>query len=111
MEKYVWLARLMAPWQMADDSEEREGENAFNTYIDEIFPVNVKRTRSAVIRRQFAKRIVDYLKGRQEDDKGFRHFVKKSGFKLLDLPAVGVRDALVVRIKQEKQVNVRKRFC
>ena len=32
-------------------------------------------------------------------------FCKKSGFKLLDLPAVGVRDALVVAVKETKVVS------
>ena len=31
--------------------------------------------------------------------------MKKSGFQLLDLPSVGVRDALVVKVKQDKQVS------
>ena len=40
----------------------------------------------------------------QDCDKAFRHFVKKSRFQLLDLPAAGVRDVLVVLVREEKQV-------
>ena len=81
-------------------------ETIFQFCMDENFPKDGKRTKSAVIRSLFARRIVDHLKGRCDDDKGFCYFVKKSSFELLDLPAVGIRDALVVRLKQEKKVCV-----
>ncbi len=82
-------------------------ETVFQTYLDETFPSDGKRTRSAIVRESFARKIVNYLKGEQQDaDKGFRHFVKKSGFELLDLPSVGIRDALVIRVKEEKKVRV-----
>ena len=59
----------------------------FQDYIDESFPVGAKRTRSVIICRNYAERIVSFLKdGRDEMDKNFRHMVKKSGFQLLDLP-------------------------
>ena len=66
--------------------------------------LDTKRTRSAVIRKKLAQKIINYLKGTDIGDKAFRHFVKNSGFKLLDLPSLGIRDALVVKLKQAKQV-------
>ena len=56
-------------------------------------------------------KIVSYLKGdevsnrKSKEEKHFRHYVKKTGFKLLDFPAVGLRDALVVPVKEEKVVS------
>ena len=91
---------------MADKTErhdELDSEAVFKTYLEATFPLDAKRTRSAIIRRPLAQRIINRLKGEQED-KLFRHYVKKSGFKLLDLPAVGVRDALVIELKGEKKV-------
>ena len=81
-------------------------ETIFQTYLNENFPKDGKCTRSAVIRSSLAGRIIDHLKDKCIDDKGFRYFVKKSSFELLDLPAVGLRDTLVVRLKQEKKVCV-----
>lgn len=77
----------------------------FQSYLDSTFPPGSKRTRSAVIRRQLEDKIVRCLKNPDEvTDKNFRHFVKKSSFQLLDLPSLGVRDALVVKVKAEKEV-------
>ena len=84
---------------------ENDSESAFQAYLMATFPPDAKRTRSAVIRRSLAQKIVNYLKGTEEYDKIFRHFVKKSRLQLLDLPSVGIRDALVVKLKQEKQVR------
>ena len=52
-------------------------------------------------------RIISYLKGNSDDDKHFRHLVKRSGFRLLDFPEAGIRDALVVAVKEEKEIG----FC
>ena len=52
------------------------------------------------------ERIVRHLKGTPDDCKLFRHFVKKTQFKLLDLPAAGLRDVLVVAVKEDKRVSV-----
>ena len=81
-------------------SEKPKHESAIKAYLD------TKRTRSAVIRKKLAQKIINYLKGTDIGDKAFRHFVKNSGFKLLDLPSLGIRDALVVKLKQAKQVCV-----
>ena len=79
---------------------------AFSEYIDDSFPIGAKRTRSALVRQSYADRIVRFLKdGSNEYDKSFRHLLKKSGFQLLDLPEAGLRDVLVVKTSEEKQVS------
>ena len=56
----------------------------FQDYIDESFSVGAKRTRSAIICRNYAERIVSFLKdGRDEMNKDFRHMVKKADFSCL----------------------------
>ena len=83
-----------------------ESKALFRSYLGSTFPPEAKRTRSAIIRRQLEDKIARYLKNPHgASNKNFRHFVKKSGFQLLDLPAVGVRDALVVKVKAEKEVS------
>ena len=68
-------------------------EQAFQEYLDEEFPVGAKRTRSAIIRRNYADRIVQFLKDTSgESDKIFRHLVKRNGFQLMDLPEAGLRE-------------------
>ena len=90
----------------------KDSESAFRQYLENAFPIDGKRTRSAVIRQALAEKIASYLKGSaQNSDKIFRHFVKKSGFELLDLPSVGIRDALVVRVKEEHKVKCGDRAC
>ena len=89
--------------------EDLDCETIFQFCMDENFPKDGKRTKSAVIRSLFARRIVDHLKGRCDDDKGFCYFVKKSSFELLDLPAVGIRDPLVVRRRRRRYVYQRAR--
>ena len=85
-----------------------DSETAFQAYVDNAFPLDGKRTRSGVIREPLAQKVVDYLKGAaRETDKAFRHFVKKSGFELLDLPSVGIRDVLVVQVNEEKKVSIK----
>ena len=49
----------------------------FGEYVDSLFPIGGNRSRSAVIRQDFAKRIVNHLKGKQDPD-----LVKKGGFVL-----------------------------
>ena len=117
--KYTWVglaysrkrssthgrARFKQRWQ-SKKSSIMEAATAFKDYVDESFPVEAKRTRSAIIRRSYADRIVSFLKdGTNESDKNFRHLVKRSGFQLLDLPEAGLRDVLVVKVSEEKQVS------
>ena len=78
---------------------------AFEEYIYSAFPEDKKRNRSAIISRSLEQRIIRHLKGSNDEGKLFRHYVKKTGFSLLNLPAAGVRDELVVAIKEEKQVS------
>ena len=62
-----------------------------------------KRTRSAVIHQEFGERIISLLKNPLRiEDRNFRHLVKRSGFQLLDLPEAGIRDTLVVQVKENK---------
>ena len=82
---------------------EADEKKEFNDYLSCTFPEELKRTRSAVIHRSLAQRIINYLKGNLEEDKAFRHFVKKTGFSLLNLPAAGVLDVLVVAIKKKSK--------
>ena len=77
---------------------DRDEKRAFDDYLSQTFPEDKKRTRSAVIHRSLAHRIID-------EDKAFRHYVKKTGFSLLNLPTAGVHDVLVVAIKEEKQIS------
>ena len=50
------------------------------------------------------QRIVNHLKGSQYADGAFRHFVKKSGFALMGLPVAGIKDVLVICVKEKEQV-------
>ena len=61
------------------DASRADEQTAFEDYILHAFPEEKKRTRSAVIHRNFAQRIINHLKGNPEedDDKAFRHYVKK----------------------------------
>ena len=74
-------------------------------YSRRTFPQDAPRSRSAVISEAYGKRIISYLKGNSEDDKHFRHLVKRSGFRLLDFPEAGIRDALVVAVREDKEVG------
>jgi len=81
-------------------------KKAFEEYVSASFPEDKKRNRSALVHRKLRDRIVSFLKGSfaEEADKAFRHYVKKKGFKLIDFPEAGIRDALVVPIEENKQV-------
>jgi hypothetical protein len=50
---------------MAEKSKKCE----FKGLMDDSFPVDGIRTRSAVIRKAFVDKIIHYLKGMQSDDK------------------------------------------
>ena len=82
-------------------------EQAFKEYLDDEYPIGAKRTRSAIICRNYADRIVQFLKNTSgESDKIFRHLVKRNGFQLLDLPEAGLRDVLVVKIKEKSSQDL-----
>ena len=81
----------------------------FLEYLCINFPADAKRTRSALIHQSFGDKIVGLLSGRRDHDhrgetnsKHFRYFVKKNGFRLLDLPVAGIINALVVPVKDAK---------
>ena len=74
---------------------------AFEEYLFAAFPKDAKRTRSAVIHQQFGERITHFLKNLYR--LRIETFVI-CGFQLLDLPEAGIRDALVVQVKGEKEV-------
>ncbi len=103
------LSRLHArtcSYKMQIALERREEmEIEFNQYLADTFPEGSKRTRSALIRSNLADRIVKQLKTSADQDKNFRHFVKKSKFNLLDLPEAGLRDVLVAEVKETKQAR------
>lgn len=65
--------------------------SAFQEYLLNLFPENSKRTRSALISKNYSERIVNYLKGGAEEDRNFKHRVKSNKFELLDLPEAGLR--------------------
>ena len=65
--------------------------DAFEEYLFAAFPKDAKRT-------HFLKNPLSI------EDRNFRHLIKRSGFQLLDLPEAGIRDALVVQVKEEKEV-------
>eukprot|EP00731_Ephydatia_muelleri_P018625 Em0011g665a len=78
--------------------------DAFVVFLVAAFPKDAKRTRSAVIHQQFGERIISCLKNPLcIEDRNYRHLIKRSGFQLLDLPEAGIRDALVVQVKGEKE--------
>ena len=79
----------------------------FQKYIGSTFSVDGKRNRSAVNHHAFSQHIIARLKGAAgaEEGKAFRHFVKKSGFKQLDVPSARLRNILVVPVKEEEQVS------
>ncbi|KAL5486382.1 hypothetical protein EMCRGX_G018851 [Ephydatia muelleri] len=80
--------------------------DAFVEFLVAAFPKDAKRTRSAVIHQQFGERIISCLKNPLcIEDRNFRHLIKRSGFQLLDLLEAGIRDALVVQVKGEKEVQ------
>ena len=92
---------------MEDDGENDDTRKAFEDYIASAFPEEKKRNRSVVICRNLEQRIIRHLKGSNKEDKVFRHYVKKTGFSLLNLPTAGAQDELVVVIKKGKQVSTR----
>ena len=47
----------------------------------------------------------NHRKGTPDADGAFRHFVKKSGFALVDLQSVGIRDVLIVSVKEKNQIR------
>ena len=78
--------------------------DAFEEHLFAAFPKDAKRTRSAVHCNSPTVRRTDHPLPLSIEDRNFRHLIKRSGFQLLDLPEAGIRDALVVQVKREKEV-------
>ena len=51
------------------------------------------------------ERVVSYLKGKIDGDKKFRFYVKKKGFKLMDIPELSLHDVLVIPVKETQKVR------
>ena len=77
----------------------------FQSYLEKTYPESITRSCSGVIRRSFLNRIVLHLKGTMDEDRKFRWYVKKNGFKLMDVPELSLRDVLVVPVKEGKEVS------
>ena len=83
--------------------------DAFEEHLFDAFPkdanIREQEVPYIVIYQQFGERIIHFLKNPLSiEDRNFRHLIKRSGFQLLDLPEAGIRDALVVQVKREKEV-------
>ena len=78
----------------------------FQKYLEKTYPESTSRSSSGVIRRSFLNRIVLHLKGKADEDKKFRWYVKKNVFKLMDVPELSLRDVLVVPVKEGKEVRL-----
>ena len=57
--------------------ESDDERKAFEDYIAITFPEDKKRNRSTVIHGSLEQRITRYLKGNNDEDKLFCHYVKK----------------------------------
>ena len=77
----------------------------FRVYLEKTYPDSISRSCSGVIRKSFFNRIVLHLKGKVDEDKKFRWYVKKNGFKLMDVPELSLCDVLVVLMKEGKEVR------
>ena len=51
------------------------------------------------------ERIVSHLKNSSDRDKKFRFYVRKNGFKLMDIPELSLYDVLVVPVKETRKVS------
>ena len=99
--RWCWTRDNSTCHRILSSSEKEE----FDTYVQRTFPQDAPRSRSAVISEAYGRRVISFRKGNSEYDKHFRHLVKRSGFRLLDFPEAGIRDALVVTVKEDKEVG------
>ena len=79
--------------------------NRFLTFLEKTYPDSTSRSSSGVIRKSFMERIVCYLKGKLAADKKFRFYMRKNGFKLMDIPELSLHDVLVVPMKKTQKVR------
>ena len=81
-------------------------EQTFQAFISERYPTDDdKRSTSGVIRNSFGQVIIRALKT-PAVDKSLRFYVKKHRFQLLDLPSLGVKEVLVVPVKEDVEVRI-----
>ena len=74
---------------------------AFEDYITKSFVLTKKKKGSKVISREKGKKIVAYLSsGEDKDDPHFKFWVKSRGFRLLDYPALELRNVLCLPAKK-----------
>ena len=79
-------------------------QEVFKRFVSERFPVDAKRGTSGVVRAAFAQKIIHALKDPAAVDKNLRFYVKKNGFRLLDMPSLGVHNVLVLP-REDKEVT------
>ena len=96
-------ARENKDGRQRDGSRVDDRENIFQDFLRERFPSDKCRT-SGVYHQAFGERVVKALKDSLSCNKNFRFWIKKKGFKLLDIPSLGAREVLVVPVK-EKEVR------
>ena len=88
-------------------SESSSLEQTFQAFISERYPTDDdKRSTSGVIRNSFGQVIIRALKTPAAVDKSLRFYVKKHRFQLLDLPSLGVKEVLVVPVKEDVEVRI-----
>ena len=86
-------------------SKENSVEETFSKYLADKFPNAAKRGISGVINSAFGDRIKCCLNDPGlPEEKTWHFFVKKHGFKLLNVPSLGMKDVLVAPVKDEKEV-------
>ena len=79
-------------------------EKVFLEFVRERYPED-KRGTSGVYHQSLGAKILQALKDPSSTDKNFRFWIKKKGFRLLNVPSLGVREVLVMPVK-EKEVKL-----
>ena len=77
----------------------------FSQYMNGRFSKE-KQSTSGVILTEFGVRIINCLRNPSIVDKNFRLMVKKCGFKLMDIPSLGLKEVLVALVKGKQQVRI-----
>ena len=79
-----------------------EEETLFLESVNAMFPNDGKWSTSAVIHKEFGEKIKKCLEDPSSYDKNLRFMVKKHGFKLFNLPSMGLKEILVVPVNDHK---------
>ena len=80
-------------------------QEAFEQFLSERFPLEAKRGMSGVIRAAFGQSIIHALKDPAAVDKNLRFYVKKTQFRVLDIPSLGIQNVPVVP-RKDMEVSV-----